>query len=340
MKPLRIETLAAHSGASDAFEGVREAVAIYGAGTTEPIAAEATRLVAWRGDSPLARVSLETAPDLHDAPGLTGMVGGYEALEPAAGVALLVAACRALAAQGVARVLGPMNGSTWSRYRLALRPAAPTQDDDPPPFLAEPWNPARYPEDFDAAGFAVAAQYESRVDDSLGTEADDAESLAGRVRAAGLVVRALDPTRFEEELESLFALSLAAFAGNLYYTPIDANLFRDQYRKIRPLIDPELVLVAEDSAGRPVGFQFAFRDPLTPAGAAPRAIVKTVATAPATRGMGLGGHMLDLIRRRAHASGCRSVIHALMHVKNFSMRMSARHRTRVFRRYALYQWTP
>jgi len=50
--------------------------------------------------------------------------------------------------------------------------------------------------------------------------------------------------------------------------------------------------------------------------------------------------MLDLIRRRALASGCGSVIHALMHVKNLSMRMSARHRTRVFRRYALYQWTP
>jgi GNAT superfamily N-acetyltransferase len=69
-------------------------------------------------------------------------------------------------------------------------------------------------------------------------------------------------------------------------------------------------------------------------------VVKTVATAPGARGLGLGGHMLDLIRQRARALGGRGVIHALMHVDNFSMRMSARHRTRVFRRYALYQWTP
>jgi hypothetical protein len=29
-----------------------------------------------------------------------------------------------------------------------------------------------------------------------------------------------------------------------------------------------------------------------------------------------------------------------MHVANFSMKMSARHETRVFRRYALYEWQP
>ena len=65
-------------------------------------------------------------------------------------------------------------------------------------------------------------------------------------------------------------------------------------------------------------------------------VVKTVATQIAMRGLGLGGHMLDLIRQRAHTR-CGSVIHALIHVNNLSLRMSARHHGRRFRRYALYQ---
>lgn len=341
MTVLHIETIApgAAGAANQAFDRVGEAVGSGATAPPEPITDEATRLIAWRGGVPVARAALLVAGDLHDAPGLTGMVAGYEALEPEAGATLLVAARRALAAQGVARVLGPMNGSSWARYRLALRPDPSTPEDDPPPFLSEPWNPARYPRDFGAAGFAPVAHYESRIDESLEHGAEDVDALAARVREAGLRVRALDLDYFDAELERLFDLSLAAFAGNLYYTPIDAVRFRAQYQKIRPLLDPSLVLIAEDATGQAVGFQFAFRDPLSPPGA-PRAIVKTVATAPSTRGLGLGGHMLDLIRRRAHEIGCRAVIHALMHVKNFSMRMSARHRTRVFRRYDLYQWTP
>ncbi len=180
-------------------------------------------------------------------------------------------------------------------------------------------------------------------------------------------------------LSTSCACSLAAFADNLYYTPIAWEEFRAQYEGLRSLLQPELVLIAEDAAGRPVAFQFAYMDPLAgaagatgatdaagatgatgaagaagtagatgatgsagTAGAAgaPRAIVKTVATLPEARGMGLAGHMLDLLRERASALGARSVIHALMHVANFSMRMSSRHRSRVFRHYALYEWRP
>ena len=338
MSAPRVETLGADSQAAEIFERVRREVGLYGAGTSEPAPAGASCLVAWRGDHPRARVALLTRSDLHGAPGPTGMLGCYEALDAEAGVAVLAAGRRALAERGVARVLGPMHGSTWARYRLALRPAAATATEDPPPFLAEPWNPARYPDDFAAAGFEAVAHYESRIDEYL-DDAGDAPSLAARVNAAGVRVRALDLERFDAELDALFALSLEAFADNLYYTPIERAPFRAQYEKTRPLVDPQLVLIAEDSGGRPVAFQFAFRDPWSPADA-PRVVVKTVATAPGARGLGLGGHMLDLIRQRARAVGCRGVIHALMHVDNFSMRMSARHRTRVFRRYALYQWTP
>jgi GNAT superfamily N-acetyltransferase len=337
MSALSIVVVGEDERSTALFERVRESVGPDTASDGMPWTG--TRLLAWRGDQPVARLAFQIAQDLHDTPGASGMVGHYEALDAEAGKTLLQHGCRALAERGAVRVLGPMNGSTWTRYRLALRPTHGTPAEDPPPFLSEPWNPARYPGDFEAAGFSVVAQYESRIDVQLDAEAEDAVTVAERVRAAGIRIRTLDLADFEGELERLFALSRECFAGNLYYTPIDLALFREQYRGIRPLIDPELVLIAETDE-RPVAFQFAFRDPRSPEPSAPRVIVKTVATSPSCRGLGLGGHMLDLIRRRARQVGAGSVIHALLYERNLSMRMSARHRTEVFRRYALYQWTP
>lgn len=337
----RIELLAAGEGQAAAFARLREQVGLYGSSGPEPVPPGAACLVAWRGDRPLACCSLTSAPDLHGAPGVTGMVGHYEALERAAGIALLLSARQGLAARGVARVLGPLNGSTWARYRLVLSPAPEDPAFDPPPFLGEPRNPLEYPEQFEAAGFEVVSRYESRIDEAPGEDAVDAPQLAARVRSEGIRIRPLDPSRFEGELRTLFDLSLEAFAENPYYTPIDFDPFRRMYEGIRPLIDPGLVLIAEDARGAPLGFQFAFLDPLSHRDARPtRAVIKTIATLPAARGLGLAGHMFDLIRRAACERGCVAVIHALMHVTNFSMNMSARHRTRHFRRYALYQWLP
>ena len=337
MSALRIEPFDAAPGALEAFERVRDAIGIHPPGSAEPVPSGTRCLIAWRGESPVARCTTSVAPDLRDAPGSSGLIGHYEALDAEAGVAVLNAACRTLADRQVARVLGPMNGSTWARYRLVL-PAEPGEPPAAPPFLAEPWNPPRYVQDFADAGFEVEARYESRVDEGLERDAEDAAALAATVAASGIQVRPLDLSRFDRELETLFEISVAAFAGNLYYTPIGVEAFRAQYQKARAAIDPELVLIAEDGSGVAVAFQFAFVDPLSPAGAPPRAVVKTVATAPAARGQGLAGHLLDRIRARAREAGCGCVIHALMHVRNFSMRMSARHHSRVFRRYALFRW--
>jgi GNAT superfamily N-acetyltransferase len=165
--------------------------------------------------------------------------------------------------------------------------------------------------------------------------------VAERCRSRGIRVRSIDLDRYEDELDMLHALSLAAFRENLYYTPIDAREFHRMYAPLRERLVADLVLVAEDAAGQPCGYQLSYPDPASLAEGRPtRVIVKTVAVSPAARGVGLGHHLLDLLRQRACALGYRSVIHALMYVGNRSMRISARQRSEVFRRYALYQRVP
>lgn len=336
--PWRIERTAPGNPAPEGFEtlGVR----VGGRADTDPCA-DTTRWVAYRAGEPAARLSTQVADGLHGVRGRIGLVGHYDALEAEAGVSLLRAAREELAAAGVARVLGPMNGSTWRRYRLALpaEPGDPTFD--PPVFLGEPRNPFEYPSHFEVAGFTVAARYESRIEPAVRVDAAAPGDSEARLAAAGIRTRALDPTRFEEEIRALFDLSLEAFANNLYYTPIAFEEFRAMYEAVRPILDPSLVLLAEDASGRLVGYMFGYPDPLSDRGAGPaRAVAKTVAVSPAARRVGVGAALLDALCVAAARRGIGSMIHALMYVENPSMRMSARHESLIFRRYALYQWTP
>src|SRR5262245_29583287 len=86
----------------------------------EPLSPRARCLLARREGAPVARLSWEIAGDLTSAPGPTGILGHYEATDREAGVALLRHAQQFLARRGVDRIVGPMNSSTWARYRFAL----------------------------------------------------------------------------------------------------------------------------------------------------------------------------------------------------------------------------
>lgn len=273
-----------------------------------PVSPGARCLVAWRGDEPVARCSFQGVEGLHGALGRSGLIGHYEAAETSAGIALLRDAQQRSAA-GVERVLGPMNGSTWARYRLALpsMPGDPTFD--PPVFMTEPQNSFDYPDHFLVAGFSVAARYESRIDVNPGAVRPGAAALCDWLASRGITVRPLCPERYDDELEEIFALSRAAFAGNLYYTPIELSAFRAMCERLRPLIDPDLVRLAHDASGRLLGFLFAFPDPFSAVGGRPtRIVAKTGAAAPEARRFGIGMHLLDQVRELAWDKGYQAVI--------------------------------
>jgi len=224
-----------------------------------------------------------------------------------------------------------MNGSTWERYRLALPGSG-----DEPPFPGEPTNPPEYHDYFLAAGFRVGAEYESRIVEDLAPR-PGAAMLARRLEREGIRFRSLDLTNGEQELDALYYLASDAFAENPYYRQITRKEFGAIYQPLLSRIDPDLVRLAHDGNGRLLGFALAYPDG---GGAGARVVLKSVASAPDARALGLGAALSDQVYAHARERGCRAVIHALMHSANPSAAISRRYGGRIFRRYALYEWTP
>ena len=259
----------------------------------------------------------------------TGMIGHYAAADRDAGAALLSRACDVLAAVACTTVVGPIDGSTWRRYRfIADRGNQPT-------FFLEPDAPDDWLDHWSSAGFLPLASYTSAVNDDLQSEHPRASSTLAALSASGVSIRSFDVTHPEAELRRIFQLSVASFSRNFLYSPISATAFLEQSRALLPFVHPELVLLAERE-GSPVGFILAFPDVLQArrGTAIDTVIIKTLGVDPAMSGMGLGGALVALVQRAARRLGYRRAIHALMHETNVSRRISDRS-ARTFRRYVL-----
>jgi GNAT superfamily N-acetyltransferase len=252
-----------------------------------------------------------------------GLIGHYAARDDHSATELLGIACWMLGAHGCTLAVGPLDGTTWNRYRLL------TERGDEPLFFLEPDNPDDWPEHFTRKGFTLLAEYSSAV-----TVCDARPSA--RPVPAGMTMRPLDLDHFDEELGRIHALSLEGFRDNFLYSPISLDDFLAQYRGIRPYVRPELVILLE-LQGRLIGYIFGVPDQLQAKRGQPieTAIAKTMAVHPDHRGDGLGSFLLNRFTQIAAGLGYRRVIHALMHEGNRSRKMSARTATTI-RRYTLY----
>ena len=309
-------------------------------GATVPAAATLTRpddaLGLVRDGAVVASCALWWRQPLHvdGATARVGRVGHAEWATEADGAALLAAALDRLRAEGVDRVVGPLDGSTWFGYRVVTVPA-PGGGEAVPPFALEPWPAPVVGAAFAAAGFAPVARYlSSRVD----VLPDESARLGAEAEALADALIALRPLRAgaaEAELRALHPLLLVAFAENPYYAPLDVDRFLALYRPLLAHVDPDLVLVAERE-GWPVGVVLAVPDvaQAVRGEAVDTVVVKTLAVAPEARGRGLGGALVRAVQEAARAKGYRSAVHALMHAGNESVRIS-RHLGRPIRRYAL-----
>ncbi|HEY0972263.1 MAG TPA: GNAT family N-acetyltransferase [Gemmatimonadales bacterium] len=276
-------------------------------------------LVVRGGDGPRARCSLwwTDAPQLEGEH--VGAIGHFAASDGDAARALLDGACAELRRRGCTVAVGPMDGNTWRSYRLVTEPGIE------PPFFLEPTNPAEWPAYWRAAGFEALAHYTSALDTDLARRDGRADRAAERLSALGVTLRALDPDAFDDELGRIYSVAEVSFRRNFLYTPLAERAFAAQYRQVRPLVVPELVLLAEHE-GRTVGFAFTIPDALERQRGerARTVIIKTVAILPELRYGGLGSWLVESTRCAAHRLGFERAVHALMHDANSSRSISGR----------------
>jgi len=286
--------------------------------------------------------------DASSGGGRIGMIGHFGAIDASATAHILDEACDLLRSAGCDVAVGPIDGSTWRRYRFAVEPAASdaTQIVERP-FLMEPRNPAEWPGWWRSAGFEICATYHSSactIDDEI-----DATGAAERPRGAGLTLRPLRtgahaPTDSETdtELRRVHALCEAAFPDNLLYTPLSWAEFAAMYAPLLPRLAPGMVLLADEPT-RPdelAGFIMCVPDS-SAASASPGArpdtlILKSMAVHPRWRRCGLGAWLIAAAIENGRRLGLRRVIFALMRDDNPSARIG-RHYARVMRRYELLQ---
>lgn len=252
-----------------------------------------------------------------------GLIGHYAATGASPAAQILSAACAELARRGCTLAVGPMDGSTWRRYRLL------TERGGEQTFFLEPDNPDDWPLHFEAQGFTPLARYYSSLN-------EDVRRPWNLAAAGGFTIRPLALEHIEAELHCIWQMASAAFAENFLYTPIDETEFRAMYLGLLPVVKPELVLIAEREA-KPAGFCLAVPDMLQARRGIPvdTFIVKTFAVLPEYRGQGLATLLVARANDAAARLGMRRGIIALMHEDNPSRKIG-HGLLRDFRRYTLY----
>ena len=291
-----------------------------------------------------------TPPAEGSGPAPIGILGFFEAFDrPEAVAALLGMATGWLRDQEAARVVGPIDGDTWHRYRWNVGPW------DRPPFLMEPWNPPYYARLFEKSGFRPTEEYSSRRIEDVGASAEAIREKHVLAERAGYRFRGTDRGPLTVELRRIHEASLACFRGNPFYSDIPADRFLALYDGAERLIEPELLQIAEAPDGSLAGFLFSLPDreravrflarhpgPIGKLGfAALRHSVgavnyKTLAVVPDHRRSGLGGALLYLAYRAALGRGWRSANHCLIREGNVSERYG-RDQGAIFRRYVLFE---
>jgi GNAT superfamily N-acetyltransferase len=114
------------------------------------------------------------------------------------------------------------------------------------------YNPPYYPALLEGCGLAKAHDLLAY---RLTVPAETPPRLAAalsRVEGAGVRLRSVDLRRFDDEVANIHRVHSAAWAENWGAVPLSVEEMRQLARDLLPVVDPELVLLAE-VAGEPVG---------------------------------------------------------------------------------------
>lgn len=203
-----------------------------------------------------AAVVARVSPTLRDDDGKpVGLLGFFDALDSTElAEEVLCAADGWLRDQGCESIVGPINGDTWHPYRFNVGPHSE------PPFLLEPTNQGYYPKLFLSTGFEVVDRYHSLRVDNIERILPELRPAWSSAIERGFRFRSFRLDRFQQDLRTIYDVSIASYRNNFLYEDISWEEFYELYRDVKPLIQPKLVWFVEDEHGNVVGFLFCLVD--------------------------------------------------------------------------------
>jgi GNAT superfamily N-acetyltransferase len=186
-----------------------------------------------------------------------GLFGYYECIaDQEASQKLLDVAANWLRERGMTSMRGPWTFVT-EEWGLVV------EGFTPPPCIMAPYNPPYYDhqmKDFglrkekDLLCYYISGEEGYKIPERILT-------LTDRVaKRYGVTVRNLDMKRYDQEVEAFLELSNTSIIDNWGYTPVTDDEAAALAKDLKSVIQPEGVLFAEDSTGRPVGFAIALPD--------------------------------------------------------------------------------
>ncbi len=281
------------------------------------------------GNKIFARAGLINAP--HPYPlspkwrGEIGMISFFEAINDINSVKFLFDEIKQYALQkGYNYLIGPINGSTWKKYRVTL----PSNN---PPFLLDNYNKPYYAELFEKYGFETIANYTSSICKNLNRDYSRLDKFEKIFEQKGVKIRKFDSNNFERDIRKIYDVSIKSFVNNFLYTPIEFEEFYKMYEPVKNFLNPEWVLIAENEKDEPVAFIFGFDNLYNRSEKS--LIIKTLAQIPEYKYRGIGSYLTEFIHKKAYNAGYNNIIHALMHESNVSANILA---GELYHQYKLY----
>ncbi len=198
--------------------------------------------LARRGGRVVGRVAaLEDALYLQTHGTRTGYFGLFECIDDPGVAASLFDAVRAWGrGRGLASVIGPLS------LNINGEPGILVEGFDMPPTILTPYNPPYYGALLEACGMAKIKDLWGWYVDNSHPIPEKPARIAEKVREKeGVVVRPVRLNDFEGEIRILKDVYNAAWEKNWGFVPITDREIEQMARDLRPIIVPELSMVAE-----------------------------------------------------------------------------------------------
>lgn len=223
-------------------------------------------------------------------------------------------------------VIGPMNGSTWEKYRLS-KPSKHSF------FFTEDVYPDYYYTLFAKNDFVEYERYVSNKQEIFIPTEEQNAWFETFIAENNLSFSYVSKFNYVSELPRIYEFCQTSFEGNKLFSPISKNDFIEKYTQFESILHPVSVLLVEDFEHNIVGLLLTIPNLYSQN----ELIVKTMAVHPDFRSKGIANAFGIELMNRANEHQFETIIHAFMHVENHSTNVSKKYNGEVMREYVLFK---